>query len=205
MDDILRLSNEDLKDIGVIQKHRKLIIEEAEKMKTKVTSGHGIEDAHVVSLSATGLTAASTSREAVAGQSTVSGEGKYLRSQEDGTWAPSPRVGVSLPGTNTHNYWKNQEGNDEEIEDVNHKNERPKMRNTNQSHHSESQEQNMEEKMRRLEKDIVNLRQENERLTNRQLQEYLSKLASDGYLPPENLDLVLHAGNCWLIASLCIF
>ena len=35
MDDILKLSNEDLKDIGVIQKHRKLIIEEAEKIKTK--------------------------------------------------------------------------------------------------------------------------------------------------------------------------
>merc|ERR1712218_250580 len=77
--------------------------------------------------------------------------------------------------------------------DVNHKNERPKMRNTNQSHNSESQEQNMEEKMRRLEKDIVNLRQENERLNSRQLQEYLNKLASDGYLRPENLDLVLQA------------
>ena len=42
MDDILELSNEELKDIGVdLLKHRKLIIESAEKMKTRKISRTG--------------------------------------------------------------------------------------------------------------------------------------------------------------------
>ena len=54
------------------------------------------------------------------------------------------------------------------------------------------------EERRAIDEEIVNLRQENERLKlmlNSQLQEYLSNLASDGYLPSEHLDLVLRAGN----------
>ena len=63
----------------------------------------------------------------------------------------------------------------------------------------------IEERIRTMEEDIVNLRQENERLTNSQLQEYLSNLASDGYLPSENLDLVLQSGNDLNCSSVFVF
>ena len=84
----------------------------------------------------------------------------------------------------------------EENVNLREQNERLQMRNTNLLQASESQEE-IEER-RAMDEDIVNLRQENERLKlmlNSQLQEYLSNLASDGYLPSEHLDLVLRAGN----------
>ena len=82
---------------------------------------------------------------------------------------------------------------EEDIVNLREENERLQMMNTNLLQTSESQEE-IEER-RTMDEDNVNLRQENERLTNSQLQEYLSNLASDGYLPSENLDLVLQSGN----------
>ena len=82
---------------------------------------------------------------------------------------------------------------EEDIVNLRQENERLQMMNTNLLQPSESQE--VIEERRTTDEDNVNLRQENERLTNSQLQEYLSNLASDGYLPSENLDLVLQAGK----------
>ena len=85
---------------------------------------------------------------------------------------------------------------EEDIVNLREENERLQMMNTNLLQASESQEE-IEER-RTMDEDNVNLRQENERLKlvlNSQLQEYLSNLASDGYLPSEHLDLVLRAGN----------
>ena len=103
-----------------------------------------------------------------------------------------------------HNEWydrNNSQGENEERirimeeENVNlrEENERPQLMNTNLLQASESQAE-IEER-RTMDEEIVNLRQENERLKSSQLQEYLNNLASDGYLPSENLDLVLRAGN----------
>ena len=85
---------------------------------------------------------------------------------------------------------------EEENVNLRKENERLQMMNTNLLQASESQEE-IEER-RTMDEEIVNLRQENERLKlmlNSQLQEYLSNLALDGFLPSEHLDLVLRAGN----------
>ena len=85
---------------------------------------------------------------------------------------------------------------EEDIVNLREENERLQMMNTNLLQTSESQEE-IEERIT-IDEDSVNLRQENERLKlmlNSQLQEYLSNLASDGFLPSEHLDLVLRAGN----------
>ena len=116
MDDILELSNEELKDIGVdLLKHRKLIMEEAEMISSTVgasqhnnpiqITGSSIE--RVFTLSATGRAGEKWSSclgdyslsEQVHNARPVyrNSEGIDLWSQEDGTWAADRCVGNSAP------------------------------------------------------------------------------------------------------------
>ena len=134
MDDILELSNEELKDIGVdLLKQRKLIMEEAEKISStrgavqhnnpiQITgsslervrsSGHG--QAQVFTLSATGragekwssyLGDYSLTEQVHNGRPVYrNSEGIDLWSQEDGTWAADATVGKEMYKGETKPYF----------------------------------------------------------------------------------------------------